>query len=230
MSKKRSRSKSVPKKKRATWRRPISSRFPTISQRPAGANAAYVDFIYTSKFTLDAPTLGAATVYQFRLNSLFDPDLTGVGTQPVGFDQYAALYEKYRVYEASYKLMVNNSNGTRPVIAGVMACDQDTATTDLDRLVQNGQAQWTLMGPAGSSTDTVAFKGTVDIAAAQGVTKQAFWDDDLNEAVMTANPVEAYVLNCFLADANISDPGGCNCFIEIRYRARLYGNQLVVVS
>lgn len=33
----------------------------------------------------------------FRLNSLYDPDETGVGHQPYGFDQLALLYRRYKV-------------------------------------------------------------------------------------------------------------------------------------
>lgn len=36
--------------------------------------------------------------YVFRGNSCFDPDYTGVGSQPAGFDSYAALYGNYRVH------------------------------------------------------------------------------------------------------------------------------------
>ena len=33
--------------------------------------------------------------YVYRMNSLFDPDLTGSGHQPLGFDQYAQLYRSF---------------------------------------------------------------------------------------------------------------------------------------
>lgn len=39
--------------------------------------------------------MGAAQTY--RLNSLFDPDLTGGGTQPYGFDTLATIYKQYKV-------------------------------------------------------------------------------------------------------------------------------------
>ena len=35
-----------------------------------------------------------------RLNSLFDPNLSGLGHQPRGFDQLMAVYEKYTVVAA----------------------------------------------------------------------------------------------------------------------------------
>lgn len=35
--------------------------------------------------------------YVYRFNSCFDPDATGVGGQPDGFDQWKTLYQQYRV-------------------------------------------------------------------------------------------------------------------------------------
>lgn len=40
---------------------------------------------------------GAPVQTVFRLNSLYDVDYTGLGHQPSGFDQLAALYDKYCV-------------------------------------------------------------------------------------------------------------------------------------
>lgn len=33
----------------------------------------------------------------FRGNSMYDPDFSGLGNQPIGFDQWAYLYKNYRV-------------------------------------------------------------------------------------------------------------------------------------
>lgn len=224
---KRPRSKSV---QRFSKKYPVRKSFIPISLRPAGANAANVDFIYSTKFSLDPATLGVVALYQFRLNSLFDPDLTGVGTQPVGFDQYAALYEKYRVYEASYKVSFTSSSTTRDCIVGCQTCDDASTTTDLERIIQNGECQWEILSRVGGCQDTRTLMGTIDLANAQGQSKTQFWSDDVNEALMSANPTEAYTLNVFAADMGTGDPSAIQCYAEIRYKARLYGNVLTITS
>ena len=39
----------------------------------------------------------------FRLNSCFDPDYSGAGAQPLGFDQWAAFYSRYKVLSVKAK-------------------------------------------------------------------------------------------------------------------------------
>lgn len=41
---------------------------------------------------------------QFRLNSLYDPDYTGVGDQPKYFDQMSLIYLRYIVYKVDVTL------------------------------------------------------------------------------------------------------------------------------
>jgi len=53
-----------------------------------------------------------ATFYShtiFRINSIYDPWLSGAGTQPYGRDQLVALYGSYEVYFAKMTLMFYNS-------------------------------------------------------------------------------------------------------------------------
>lgn len=52
----------------------------------------------------------------FRGNGLYDPDQSGVGHQPLGFDQWMAFYTRYRVYASRIKVTIlnNNDNSTNP--------------------------------------------------------------------------------------------------------------------
>jgi len=42
-------------------------------------------------------TGATAAVNEYRLNSLFDPDFTGIGNQPHFFDEWTAIYKRYLV-------------------------------------------------------------------------------------------------------------------------------------
>lgn len=46
---------------------------------------------------LGATTTVAIQWHDFAANGMYDPDITGVGHQPMGFDQLAAIYQRYRV-------------------------------------------------------------------------------------------------------------------------------------
>ncbi len=50
--------------------------------------------------------------YVFRLNSLYDPDLTGTGHQPYGFDQFAALYSRYKVDRVHIDVLFTTPGGS----------------------------------------------------------------------------------------------------------------------
>lgn len=62
-----------------------------------------------------APTvsaIGPTSAWVFRGNGIFDPDFTGVGAQPVGYDQWAAIYTRYRVYSSHCEVNVVNPSAT----------------------------------------------------------------------------------------------------------------------
>jgi hypothetical protein len=57
---------------------------------------------YCTNITLTSTT-GAVTYNTFRANSVFDPDQSGVGHQPMWRDNYAAVYSNYRVLGSKIK-------------------------------------------------------------------------------------------------------------------------------
>lgn len=74
----------------------------------------------------------------WRLNSVFDPDLTGGTHQPYGFDQMAGLYNQYRVSSAKVQITAIPGAASQPgilVIQGQPAVSSSaltgTAATDV---------------------------------------------------------------------------------------------------
>jgi hypothetical protein len=77
----------------------------TLTSGPIG----YPDRVRTTLLYCDTLTIsGTAQQYTYRANSLFDPDYTSAGHQPFYYDQYIAVYERYRVYAAKIFIRVLN--------------------------------------------------------------------------------------------------------------------------
>lgn len=82
------------------------NKYNTILKAPSGIpEKLYVKLRYYDQFN---QTAGAFTNRIHRLNSLYDPDYTGVGSQAYYRDQLSTLYEKYQVYGA--KVWINFCN------------------------------------------------------------------------------------------------------------------------
>lgn len=66
-------------------------------------NRMIIKMRYCDQNPLDASGVAAST-FTYALNGLFDPDVTTTGHQPMGFDQFAALYQQYKVLGARVTL------------------------------------------------------------------------------------------------------------------------------
>lgn len=87
--------KATPYKKRTATNRP--GRVLGLTRNDFGfPDRLSTKLIYGDVITLTVPA-GGVQYNAFRLNSLYDPDLTNVGHQPQWFDQLANVYGKYRV-------------------------------------------------------------------------------------------------------------------------------------
>jgi hypothetical protein len=115
----------------------------------------YADMVYCNSSS------GTPGVYQFRLNSAFDPDYTSTGHQPMGFDQWSSYYNHYVVESCSYQISINTApNGPTCTRAFVHLSDDPTipssSFTDLLELGAQYGVLHPVMGPH-------IFRGLVDI-------------------------------------------------------------------
>lgn len=88
----------------------------------------YATLVYPVAFTSSSAT-GGAWYWQFRLNSLFDPDFTGGGTQPTTFDQWMALYDRYRVLACTVDLTLSDATWNNPAVSFAPSVDSTPTLT-----------------------------------------------------------------------------------------------------
>lgn len=55
---------------------------------------------------------GVSALYQYKANSIYDPDLTGSGHQPLGRDTWAAIYDYYKVLETRFTIKIIDLHAT----------------------------------------------------------------------------------------------------------------------
>lgn len=148
---------------------------------------------YYETFVMDV-VAGAPQIYAFRLNSLFDPNLTGVGHQPNGRDQLALLYGKYIVYKTEWRITACNNNFATDNVdhsAHVIQIAYNGNSTGLtpDQMMENNSAMKVDLSPMGSGGERKTWKGKCTLAALAGVEKDEYYSsDDIYGATMAANP------------------------------------------
>lgn len=220
--------KKTSKKKAPTYKHAADSGVTAVAPRAGPSNVLYTTFIYVQKFAQAGTVGGLAADQVFNLSSLFDPDFTGVGYQPVNFDQFALMYEKYLVLEV--EIIAECCSGTTNVFqAGITVNDESTSQSDYRVLIGNGQCQWKLLQPQGG-TDKARLTMTVDMAKFHGVTKKSYMADDSYKALMTASPQEAGFVHCWIADNGSSSTTTSNWLVELRYKVQLTGGKFNNVS
>jgi hypothetical protein len=84
---------------------------------------------YSQLVTLTAGASGLFGTEQiFRLSSLFDPDLTGTGHQPYGFDTLAAIYYRYKVNAVRVCIRFSDPSADGVICAGQFQAPSVTQT------------------------------------------------------------------------------------------------------
>lgn len=94
------------------------------------------------------------SAHVFRINNMYDIDYsTGAGDhQPIGFDQMALLYSRYRVTGVKYKINVQNL-ATVPVIVAVHHRTNITSVADVGTLIENGNCRYITLNAKGSGSN-----------------------------------------------------------------------------
>ncbi len=101
-------------------------------------------------------TSGGLAKQVFRINSTYDPDLTGTGHQPLYRDTYAGIYDQYAVVSAKITLKIIN-NGSVAIHCGMLVDDDASTSSSYNTLLEQNNGQHTLIPAQSGSLSSHTF-------------------------------------------------------------------------
>lgn len=174
-------------------------------------NSIITTMRYAEVFTKTS-TLGAIAFNTFNANSIFDPNATGVGHQPMYKDQWSGIYNQYVVIGS--KITVHfASQDSKNWVVGVCGDDDSLFPTALTDKMEMNNSVYTLIAGQDVRTLTMTYEPNADL----GVDAIS---DGASQTAVGANPTELFCFGVWGHVADASLTGKFDFTVEIEYTVK----------
>jgi len=160
-------------------------------------------------------TAGVVSSWVMSANGLFDPDISGTGHQPMGFDQMMLSYEHYTVVSARIQAIFHNTATDTPAIA-ISVCPSPTPITVIDQILEFGTLVSDVLEVKGQYGANKRLECACDIAKLNGATK--ILDFNVLRGDVANNPAEQTYFIMQLWDSS-GTTGSANVDFIVEYDA-----------
>lgn len=152
----------------------------------------------TPPFAFNSSGLVQPNTQQWRVNGMFDPDFSGIGHQPLYFDQVTPIYNHYTVLESEIIVKVTViSDGSEPTESPYAAfglyLEDDTSV--------NPNTYAGMAEQPSAVTSTARFNGEPHVIRKKWNARQAFGGNTMDNAQLrgtgAANPTEEQFFTFF---------------------------------
>lgn len=191
--KKRTKRKIV-RKRPTTYKKTYDSDMVLIKNPTLGGfpKSVFTKLRYVYNGVLNPGVAGTNATTVFRCNSLYDPDYSGAGAQPRGFDQWMGLYDHYFVKRSKIVVEFHNGDSTYEVQVGIaLRDDVSTEATTVD--YQEQDCVFGMLGRVGSSNN----HRTLTKYFNYGKSNYAKYTTSENKGSVSANPAEQNYYHVF---------------------------------
>lgn len=194
----------------------------TTVQKGAGFSAGQiVKLNYCSTgFSLDATT-GTVTDHMFSATSLYDPDVTGVGHQPMAFDQWMTFYDHYCVLGSKITVTAMTTSGglLNQHIVGITLADGTanfTGVKDFSDLVEQGRSTYRVLGQEGSNKAVVTM--SKNFSGKKFFQNPDYANEKDHQGTAGTSPDENAYFHVWTGSVNITtDPDIVRFFVRVQY-------------
>jgi len=177
---------------------------------------------YNEVYTLTS-TAGSIAKQVFRANSLFDPDFTNVGHQPMYYDQLSALYANYTVLGSKIRVLfspiadaISTTQPSGPFEIGLLGEPGGTTSATASTLAETSGCKSTFLNLAQGGNNvkmlSATYSPTRDLALPA--------DDDTSGASVGASPTQTWYWTVWMRETGLGSPTSLNIKVEIEFLAR----------
>ncbi len=157
-----------------------------------------MNFAYVGQGVLTEAAAATGTHYTWRINSLYDPDFTGVGSTVMGWTQIANAYGLFRVMAA--RVIVHFYNITEAQsTCGLLPGLNTTYTSDYLRWeAQPNCISTMIQGHTGGARSLATFDRTFDLPKICGLSRKQYMTDMDFTHSTGANPVRGVFVAAYM--------------------------------
>lgn len=192
---------------------------PSRNMGPLGVSQK-ATFYYHEQFSMNIGISGTPDSYMFSANGLYDPNITGVGHQPRGFDQLVGtLYDHYVVIASRIHVWAQNTDTSQAQSIALIVNDNPGAFGFNNSVMENRYVKVLQMSPAGSGQNCGTMSMYVDPNKFLYRSKPLS-DPDLKGS-SSANPAEQAYWQLYLINKTGNDTLSVNVRVRIEYQTIL---------
>lgn len=163
---------------------------------------------------------GALGSIVIKANSLNDPFGASGASLPIGLDQWAALYSKYKIVSSMMQFEGHPSTVTGSCVSGLHLTDDSTALTDFEHYLELPKTTYRMTSP-----DIDVFRCRMGYSAKKFWSFNKIRDEDEQEGAFDATPGDpdkiAYY-HVFIQDINKTDNVVMDTVLRLTFTALLY--------
>jgi hypothetical protein len=166
---------------------------------------------------LDPSVGGIAGDYVFSANGLFDPNISGTGHQPMGFDNIMAMYNTYHVLGSKISCTFTNNDTTYAQFVGISLKKDTTAIAAAQIEIEQGETVYRQITPVGGSNSTVTLSRGFSTKKHTG--NKAVLGEDTLGGSSAGNPSAQYYFHVWADPNNGVNTGSVVAHVIIDYIA-----------
>lgn len=183
---------------------------------------------YASRIGL-APASTVVGLYDYRGNSVYDPDATGTGGQPAIYAQLALIYRQYNVLSSSIKVIPISAASTNAVwdicVIPTLAQTDITGSNTMEELRSMKYSRYRMLN---NQAGTPVIKSSMKTSNIYGVTDAAVKTEEEYTSVTTTNPANEWfwTIGCIPCDRTAS----ATLYFDVMLTYQVVFKNLIVVD